>query len=292
MLDDYRRKQMATRDLALAAGKYLEQVITGAAGTLPERWSPVARSAAQWSAQIYLEYTTDQFARAERIVRAALAAEGETSAAWREAMHAWLALALAGQGRHDEAAQSLAQAAAGDPAQRLALLDSLARLAATATPTARQQLATLALQFMARPPTGPAMALSDEQRRRLDLYEAQALVDAGRRDEGLNKLTALAAARPRDADVMERLAQTLLAGSTAADWTAALDKFRLLEQGTATGSERWFRAKLGLAMAHERLGNKSRAAQIVQLTAVLHPELGGADLKAQFDALAARCVAK
>ena len=55
------------------------------------------------------------------------------------------------------------------------------------------------------------------------------------------------------------------------------------------GSERWFRAKLGLALSHERLGNPQRAAQIVRLTQVLHPELGGPALKAQFDALVRRC---
>ncbi|MBS0209098.1 MAG: hypothetical protein JSS27_09110 [Planctomycetes bacterium] len=288
-LDQLRRERQSTEALAAQAAAYCEQTITGPSGQLPAQWTSLQRDAAQWAAEIWLQYAGQQFARAERIVRAALAAPGETSAAWRESMNAWLALALAGQGRRDEAATTIAQAAAGNTSQMLALLDNLARLAAGATPEARAQLAGLSLRFIEQQPAATLEKLTPDQRRRFELNRAQAILDLGRRPDGLAAFEQLSKQLPRDAEVMSHYAQALLDGTDAANWQAALAKYRQLEQGTQPGSERWFRAKLGLALAHERLGNAARAVQIVQLTALLHPELGGPELKRQFDELLARC---
>ena len=62
----------------------------------------------------------------------------------------------------------------------------------------------------------------------------------------------------------------------------AIDVQRLRLQKAASGSRPWFDARYGLALAYYRLGRKSDASQLVEATAILHPELGGGRLREKF----------
>jgi hypothetical protein len=62
-----------------------------------------------------------------------------------------------------------------------------------------------------------------------------------------------------------------------------------LEQANRPGGDAWFRAKYGLALTHWKLGNCERAARLIELTQVLHPTLGGPQLKTKFLELLERC---
>src|SRR3569623_3779261 len=88
------------------------------------------RQAALDAARIWLEYTTN-VARAQNLLQASLAAEGETSAAWREAALGRSAYALAAQGKHAEAAKYLEQLGGGQLGPTLKLLEGLDAIAAT-----------------------------------------------------------------------------------------------------------------------------------------------------------------
>jgi hypothetical protein len=68
----------------------------------------------------------------------------------------------------------------------------------------------------------------------------------------------------------------------------ALDQWRNVEARTAPRSDRWFRAKYHVAELQYRLGNKEQAAKMIRLLAVLHPDLGGPELKRRFVELLAR----
>jgi hypothetical protein len=72
-------------------------------------------------------------------------------------------------------------------------------------------------------------------------------------------------------------------------WPVSLETWRALQQASRPGSDDWYRAKYGLAWTHYRLGNPQRAARILELTQLLHPELGGPHFKAQFEELLDRC---
>jgi tetratricopeptide (TPR) repeat protein len=168
------------------------------------------------------------------------------------------------------------------------MLESLSQLSASAPQENRRALADLQLGAIER--MGPRRHQLDARAQsQLDRIQGQALAAAGQRDEALRLIERLAKENPRDGQIQEEHALLLSDSADRPSLEAALAKWRELEQKSKPASPRWFRAKYHLAWAHERLGNKSHAVKIVTLTKVLHPELGGPELKAQFDALLARC---
>jgi hypothetical protein len=53
-------------------------------------------------------------------------------------------------------------------------------------------------------------------------------------------------------------------------------------QSSASGSLPWFDARYGLALAYFHSGKPKQAAQLIDSTAILHPELGGTILHDKF----------
>ena len=45
-----------------------------------------------------------------------------------------------------------------------------------------------------------------------------------------------------------------------------------MEKKSRPGTDRWFRAKLALALVHERLNHRAQAEKILRLVEILHPE--------------------
>jgi len=65
-------------------------------------------------------------------------------------------------------------------------------------------------------------------------------------------------------------------------YSLSIDVQRLRLKSVAAGSPHWFDAKYGLALALYRSGKPQEAAQLIDATAILHPELGGSPLKDKF----------
>lgn len=277
-----------TREAAEEASRYFERLVVGERNKLPERWTEVQRQAAASAAEIWLQYSDDQFDRAERILTAALESADDAPETWRSEAEGLLVFALAGQGRRDEAASRLAKLAQGQPQQLLLLVEGLGRIAQQATPAVRRELAELELQA-AGLLREQRKGLGEADRRAFDLAYAQALVSAERRDEALRLLAGMAEAAPRDGQIQEAYAQLLLDGRDKASWQAALGKWRQIEKKCRTGSDRWLRSIYHQALALERLDQKPQAAKLLKLTQSLHPELGGPEMKAQFIELLRRC---
>jgi predicted Zn-dependent protease len=168
------------------------------------------------------------------------------------------------------------------------MLEGLEQASARASPEVRAELAELqlrALELLRRNSTQPDRS----EQRRLDKIEAQALADAGRTDEALAAYRRLAAAHPDDGNIQEAYAQLLLGRPDRESLETALRKWREVQQKSEPASQRWFRAKYSVAWLHYRLGNKPQAARIITLMKLLHPELGGAEMKARFDELLRQC---
>ncbi|MBV8268989.1 MAG: hypothetical protein JO252_21905, partial [Planctomycetaceae bacterium] len=49
-----------------------------------------------------------------------------------------------------------------------------------------------------------------------------------------------------------------------------------------TGSLPWFAARYGLALAYYRSGRSREARQLIDATTILHPDLGGGELREKF----------
>lgn len=61
-----------------------------------------------------------------------------------------------------------------------------------------------------------------------------------------------------------------------------LDVQRLRLQNNPAGSMPWFDARYALALAYYHSGQHKEAAQLIDATAILHPELGGGELHEKF----------
>lgn len=84
--------------------------------------------------------------------------------------------------------------------------------------------------------------------------------------------------RARDEDYKD-LAETYF-GLEA--YELAIDVQRLRSRRGQTGSLAWFDARYGLALAYYRAGREREARQLIDATTILHPELGGGELREKF----------
>jgi len=94
---------------------------------------------------------------------------------------------------------------------------------------------------------------------------------------------------PADGDLQEACARLLSEATGAEALAAARARWRQVEQGSPAASPRWFRARYARAQLYLRAGDRTRCAKLIELTQVLHPEMGGPAMKKQFLELLAQC---
>lgn len=274
--------------IAVEAARWFESLVFGANDRPPQRWSPRAQQAVLTAAEFWLHDKARGFERAETILEAALRGATNAPDTWRSAAQSLRVCALAGQGRLPEAAAILAQISGGSKDRLLAVLEGLARLAEDATPTVRTELANLqrqTIQLLAQQPD----LLTAEQLATLQRLSARALRDAGRTSDALAAYEQIAQKHPDDGTVQEELAALLTLANDRRSLERALTLWRTIENRSPPATPRWFRAKYSIALLHYRLGNPEQARKMITLVQLLHPELGGTKMKAQFLALLKQC---
>jgi len=276
-----------TEKIAATAAGWFESLIVGPKQQLPEHWSPLAQHAALTAARLWLDYTPAGYGRAERIIEEALKGAADAPPEWKSHARTLLVFALAGQGRSAEAGEVLEGIAAAGVDHMLSMLDRLQRVAATAQPEVRTELAELQLRAVELLRRSDSLAASARQR--LDRIHARALADAGRIDQALQAYEYLSKAYPRDGQIQEAYARLSSRREDGPSLEAALSKWRSVAKKSQPGSDRWFRAKYEVASLQLRLGNREQAARIITLLEVLHPQLGGAKMKGEFLELLRRC---
>jgi hypothetical protein len=286
-LADERTAGKPTETLATSAATFFEQAITRGLGRWPEKWSPSDRVSAVSAARIWLDYSMGRADRVEQLLTAALSQVTDAPPEWITQARLLAIQSQVAVGKVDVALANAGQLAGADHERLVSLLEALQRQAQIARPEHRAAIGQLTLDVArGKKPEPP---LTADQQRRFDLSVAQALAAVNRRDEALKLLADLSQKQPNDAAVQEAYAATLSAGTSKVDQELALTKWREVERRSKPGTDRWFRAKLRLAQGHLALGNRDRAKQIIELTKLLHPELGGAELKGQFLDVLKRC---
>jgi hypothetical protein len=276
------------QERATKAATFFEQAMLSADGRLPQLWSPADRAAAFWASRLRISYLGSGYDRVERILTAALQGQPKPDAGWRSTALSLLVIALAAQDRLDEAQDLLKEVAAADPRELLGMLQGLAQLAASEPAESKVRLARLQLagvELIARHRDSFAAA----ERKTFDFLAARATADSGQIDAALGQFRTLAQQYPKDGDVQEALASALLESQQPRLVSEALDRFRELERNSKAGTARWFSAKYGLARCHFQMRNKRRAAEIIEITRLLHPDLGGQEMKDKFLALLKQC---
>ena len=276
-------------DVARKAGDYFYGLVVAPGGQLPERFGPAARLAATEAARFHMAAGTANVKEIETLLAAAIARSADAPQAWKSSVRALLVISLARQpGRLADAKKAMAQIGGGSVEGLRTLLENLTKIAQTAAPEARRDLAELQ-SHAARLLGSRRNELTEAGRRSLDWTLAEALAAAGAREEALQAYSRLAAANPDHGDIQVAFARFLSAGEDEASARAALAKWREVEKRSRAGMHRWFDAKYHQAEAHLRLGNPSQAVRVITLTRTIHPTLGGPELKTRFDRLLAKC---
>ena len=277
------RVPRSAADRAAAAESYADALRTFGAATPGAALSAVARAALRSAAELQLTYRDDRYASCAELLRGLLQAP-ELAEEERNGLTAWLALAEAGAGRVDAATTEAAKLKPPPDVSTAPIIARLDTLAARAPVEQRDSYAKLILTFVeafrSRRDTMPEVWISQ-----VAPAEARALSHLGRVTEARRVWSDLAAARPRDAAVQEAYADFLLAQSDRESLQLAAARWREVERVVQEATPAWYRARLGTALAYQKLGDGARARQIADLTAALHPDLGGPPLKPRFDAL-------
>lgn len=279
----------AARRVAREAGEYfdsLTQAIVAKPAKHAERQQQLVQAATLAAASAWMACPPEGYRRAWQILTPLLAEAQHAAASWQPKAQALLVAALVGDGRLDQARQHLEALVGLTPASAQSLLAALGRAFERAPGSEERQRQLAEVKLLVFDKLGhPIEGASPAERRELELLEAQSMAEAGRADEAAARFKSLREAYPRDAGVLEAQAAGLSRAPEAAAIPAALAAWRELERHVEPGTPRWLRAKLHLARLHLRAGDRAQAAKIVEVTTLLHPELGGAELKAQFEAL-------
>lgn len=274
--------------IAVEAARWFESLVLSPEGQPPQRWSPLAQQAVLNAAEFWLHDKSQGFVRAEAILVAALRGATDAPQAWQSAAQSLRVCALAGQGRLPEATAILDQVSGGSTDRLLGVLESLGRLGEEADPAVRSQLANLQLQTV-KLLQRQGNLLTAEQLPAVQRLWAGALRDAGQTVDALAAYEQLAEKRPDDGAVQEELATMLAQADDRRSAERALALWRTIEKRSPEATPRWYRAKYSIALLHCRLGNSEQAIKVITLVQLLHPDLGGPKLKADFLALLKQC---
>jgi hypothetical protein len=214
--------------------------------------------------------------------------EAESVALRHEAESLLLVAIAANPERRSEAAAKLERLSRAEPSTLFAAIDGLSRQEAGLPATVRRDLAQWELQAIdalgaRRQQLGPPQQI------RLDLIRAAALLTLGKREQSLAEFARLAKAQPNDGTIQEAYAQVLLDGGDAASWKAAIDQWRLVASRSPPQSERWFRARHAIALAHFRNGDRQLAAQLIHYLLETPPGIPAGNWRKAFEELLAQC---
>jgi hypothetical protein len=289
VLAEARAGNKPTATLASEAAAYFERlVLPGEKPQWPQRWSPTERLAAVAACRFRLDSLTSDpqkdantAGRVEQFLTAALSGQPDPPADWKPSAQSLLVVALAAQGQWDRAGPIIDELTAAPSAELLSLVQRLASVSKSANPEKQQALGKLQSQ-VAELLAKRRSELGPDGQRSFDLLRAKATAAGGDYKSAVAQFEPLAKAFPRDGEIQEALASTLLDAGDRASLQAALAKWREIERNSRQASPRWFRAKYHLALAYERLGERARAAETIKVVQVLHPELGGPELKGRF----------
>ena len=87
---------------------------------------------------------------------------------------------------------------------------------------------------------------------------------------------------PRDRQLMETIGSLSLKRNQPAALKRAKSIYRQLEALDPAGSPAWLRTRLAVARICFQLGEKAECEKLLKVTRILYPELGGAELKAEY----------
>jgi outer membrane protein assembly factor BamD (BamD/ComL family) len=214
----------------------------------------------------------------QAIVRSGAAGESDRLEAQRLRV-----VALLGQNRFAEARKAVATEIADRPAELFPLLQILEDAASGSNDARRQQVGQLQLVAAERL-AAHVERLSDDEKVRVQIALALAHVNAGESVRAQELFDQLRRRLPSNPRVIEAQAENLM---RLGRYSQARELWRDYSTRVKPNTPEFFRAKYSLALACLRAGDAEQCRKIIGVLEVLHPQLGGLELKAKFDQLKA-----
>jgi len=259
-LRDLRAAGRPTEHDAEVAIAFFDSLIRAPNGQWPSHWSEAQRIAVLAGARIRLAFSKKQRNLTLEFLNTAIQRNRDAPDDWLKQATTLRIVALACQPAHRaEARQLLRRASTQSVERELELVHLLGQLRDDAEGNSGPEIAQL--QLIALDRLKPSLKqLDSAQRRKLALLRAESLLAAGQRNEGIESFQQLAVAYPDDAAIQIRFAELLLERTEPASLRRALDQWRRVARRLKPGSDDWYHAKLAIARAYLKLGDRKEAA--------------------------------
>ena len=193
-------------------------------------------------------------------------------------------ISLAGLGRLVEAEKLFATATMASPEDVLAILSGLSKLAASLDEAAQRDLGRIQLTA-ARQLDRQRSTLTPEVALQVDRCLAEAYTATGDLPEAIALYETLRKSHPKDRSLLESIGSLSMKRGQPGDLQRAKTVHRQLESFDPAGTPAWLRTRLTIARICLQLGEKVECQKLLKVTRILYPELGGAELKAEYAAL-------
>lgn len=182
--------------------------------------------------------------------------------------------------------EALALAGASTPQMLLDMATLLDLAASTSDSNVVQRRHGIVLKTIVRPLLDAPSNQGSTERKQAVIEMARAIAFSG---DAAAARSYLERSGIRADSVPDRLLALLASTQAQLDaHTQAIETYRKLTTRTRSGSRAWLEARYGMAVAYDRSGQPKPAKQILEATSLLHPELGGGDLRAKYERLRAR----
>ena len=200
-------------------------------------------------------------------------------------------ISLAGQGHNREAVGLVEKLAENSTDEVFAVLHGLGQVAARSPVDVRRELGEVRLQAIASLKSRES-TLSKSDRLQLLRCHADALLATNQPKAAIQVYESLLKSAPNDRKLMAQVAELLVTVGTEDAWQKARTHWRTLESLEQSGSRRWLELRWEVARCTYEVGDYAAAHKTLELTSLLHPKLGGDDLKKKYVELKAKAAAK
>lgn len=227
-----------------------------------KEWSPTARwrLLAAVRLKLFVAKPAEMIALEQKL-RTARTGQPAAADDWQtESQDLLVQLVVSQPGREAELSPLIAERQV-PPQTALSWVRRMADAGRLATPERKRTLAKIQLQLLKPIPLD---ALAEQDRSAARRLQAQALFDSGETRAALPAMEQLAKEMPHDLSMQFAWGEMLLASSDRADWTRAVEHWRICAARTPPRSPDWYRAKLAVAQSLIQSGDKPSAAKLIR----------------------------
>lgn len=274
------------------------EVISALLKSLPEKpstWSDDQAELAYQAAKVFLLIEPPRFAEAlRRLDQLDEATRPPTDGSERTDLRAELGrrsgplrlIALAGQGRPQEAERLLATLEHAGATELLAVVEELSQIEIQSPPPARHSLHEMQLAA-AETMNRRREELTREQQRRLDLALAKSYLATSQPTKAIGVYDRLLNEAPKDLELARHIGSLLSGREELGCRTLARTCWQRVESAYKQGSPAWLEARSRVIESCVNLGELEQARKLMKVTKLLYPQLGGDEMRRRYAELEA-----